>query len=313
MQIARNFPRCIESTSLSCDALTEASGMDSINLGSPEIPARRSRSRESGSAPRDGAAGFRSTVILGAPERLIAVQDTATLRRLVADRQYFGLDAQTLRAGAERALARLSATPPGEARLDVRSLGEDFRLDSPASSALQRELLMGGLLHPDGSGGYLPTRLFRQYALACVVAPLTRERAKALIDRACKLAVYVNADWATNPFQVKMIAVSGSYMSQRSQLSELSLSLVLRRRPEARTPDAPPLQGKDDALRQILEAVKSLSSFVLVRFAPDSQSVPRPFSVVFQHSNDVVLESAVPPMERFRAWGASIGRRLASR
>jgi hypothetical protein len=287
--------------------------MDLINLGSPEIPARKSRSRESGSPPREGATGFRSTVILGAPERMIAVQDTASLRRLVADRHYFGLDAQALRAGAERALARLSAKPPGEARIDVRNLGEDFHLDGPASSALQRELLMGGLLHPDGAGGYLPTRLFRQYALACVVAPLTRERAKALIDRACKLAAYINSDWGTNPFQVKMVAVSGSFMSQRDQLSELSLSLVLRRRPEAPMPDAPPLQSKEEALRQILEAVKSLSSFILVRFAPDSQSVQRPFSVVFQRSNDVVVEPAVPPMERFRAWGASIGRRLASR
>ena len=287
--------------------------MDSITLGSPEIPARKPKSRDSGSAPPEGVAGFRSTVILGAPERLIAVQDTASLRRLVADRQYFGLDAQTLRAGAERALARLSAKPPGEARIDVRSLGEDFLLDGPASSALQRELLMGGLLHPDGSGGYLPTRLFRQYALACVVAPLTRERAKALIDRACKVAAHINADWVTNPFQVKMVAVSGSYMSQRNQLSELSLSLVLRRRPEARTPEAPPLQDRDDALRQILEAMKSLSSFVLVRFAPDSQSVQRPFSVVFQCRSDVVVEPAAPPMERFRAWSASIGRRLASR
>jgi hypothetical protein len=287
--------------------------MDGINLRSPEVPARKSKSRSSPANTEEAGSGFRSTVILGEPERAIGLQDTANLRRLVADRRYFGLDAQTLRAGAERTLARLSAKSPGEARIDARSLGEDFRLDTPASSALQRELLMGGLLHPHGAGGYLPTRLFRQYALACVVAPLTRERARYLIDRACQLVMHVNADWVTNPFQVKMIAVSGSYMSQRDQLSELSLSLVLRRRPEAKAPDAPALQEKDDALRQIVEAMKSLSSFVLVRFAPDSQSVQRPFSVVFQHSKEVAADPVVAPLERFRAWSMSIGRRLASR
>jgi len=143
--------------------------VDLINLGSSDIPARKSDSRPLPSTPREAAGGFRSTVILGAPDRSLALQG-ATIRRLVADRTYFGLEAQALRAGAERALARLSAKPPGQSRIDVRSLGEDFRLDPAASSALQREFLMGGLIHPDGAGGYLPSRLFRQYALACVVA-----------------------------------------------------------------------------------------------------------------------------------------------
>ncbi len=167
-------------------------------------------------------------------KRLIAFQGATKLRRLVANRRYFGLDAQAFRAGAERALARLSATPPEQARIDAHSLGEDFRLDPPGSSALQSELLMGGLLRPDGAGGYLPTRRFQQYALACVVAPLSRTRAKALIDRACGLASRINAEAVRNPFQIDMVAVSGGYMSRHDQLSELSLWLIVAPRKEAR-------------------------------------------------------------------------------
>jgi hypothetical protein len=306
--MARGPLRGIETTSLSCDALLEASDVDLINLGSSDIPARKSNSRSSPSAAVEAASGFRSTVILGAPDRSLALQG-ATIRRLVADRTYFGLEAQALRAGAERALARLSAKAPGQRRIDVRSLAEDFHLDGPATSALQREFLMGGLLHPDGAGGYLPTRLFRQYALACVVAPLSRARARALIAEACGLAERINAEWVSNPYQLKMVAVSGNYMSQREQLSELSLSLVLGRRREARAPGTPPLQDKDDALRQILEALNALSSFIVVRIVADGQTVQRPFGVVFRRNDDVV-ESPPPPLNRFRAWSASLTRRL---
>ncbi len=309
--MARGLPRGIEATSLSCDALLEASDVDLINLGSSDNSARKSNSRPSPSAAGEAASGFLSTVILGAPDRSLELQG-ATIRRLVADRTYFGLEAQALRAGAERTLARMSAKPPGQSRIDVRSLGEDFLLDAPASSALQRELLLGGMLHPHGAGGFLPTRLFRQYALACVVAPLTRARAKALIGQACGLAERINAEWVSNSYQIKMAAVSGNYMSQREQLSELSLSLVLGRRREARTPGSPPLQNKDDALRQILKALHALSSFIVVRIVADGQSVQRPFGVVFRR-NDDVGHSTPPPLDRFRAWSASITRRLASR
>jgi hypothetical protein len=206
----------------------------------------------------------------------------------------------------------LSAKAPGQNRIDVRSLAEDFHLDAPATSALQREFLMGGLLHPDGAGGYLPTRLFRQYALACVVAPLSRTRAKALIAEVCGLAERINAEWVSNPYQLKIIAVSGHYMSQREQLSELSLSLVVGRRREARVPGASPLQDKDAALRQIVEALHAMSSFIVVRIVADGQTVQRPFGVVFRRNHDVV-ETPEPPLNRFRAWSASITRRLASR
>jgi hypothetical protein len=280
--------------------------------GASYIAARNSNSHRSTSGSSAAVTALSSTVILGVPNRLIASQGGAKLRRLVADRQYFGLEAPALRAGAERSLAHLSTRPPEQARIDVRSLGEAFRLDVPASWELLRALLMGGLLYPDGSGGYLPTRHFREYALACVVAPLSRGRAKALIERACGLAARINADWVGNPLQIGTVAVSGSYMSRLDQLSELSLWLILHWRRDARSQRAASSLSKDDALRQILEPMNALSSFMVVRIVADKQAVPRPFSVAFQ-AHEAVMDSSVPPLERFRDWSASITRRLASR
>jgi len=285
--------------------------MDLINLRSSQIPTRSSNSRRSSRGADEEPIGFRSTAILSAPEKVIAFQGATKLHRLFANRRYFGLDAQAFRAGAERALARLTAKP-SQARIDAHSLGEDFRLDAAASSALQSELLMGGLLRPDGAGGYLPTRRFQQYALACVVAPLSRARAKALIDRACEVAARINADAVRNPFQIDMVAVSGGYMSRHDQLSELSLWLIVDPRKEGQMRRGAPSLSKEDAYRMILEPINSLSSFVVAQIVANRQAVQRPFSVVFQAS-EPATDSPVPPWERFRDWSASIARRLASR
>jgi hypothetical protein len=145
-----------------------------------------------------------------------------------------------------------------------------------------------------------------------VVAPLPRTRARALIDRACRRATRINSDWVRNPFRIEIVAVSGCYMSRRDQLSELSLSLVLGRRPEA--PPAPsrhPL-SEDDAQREILDAVNALSSFIVTRIVPDREAVQRPFSVVFQADDDLV-DTSVAGWDRFRDWSASITRWLALR
>ena len=285
--------------------------MDLINLGSSQVPARGANSRRTAAAPGAVAPGFLATVILGSPEGAIDLH-APSVRRLVADRRYFGLEAQDFRAGAERSLARLSAKSPEDAHIDVNSLGEDFGLDGAATSALHKELLMGGMLHPDGRGRYVPTRLFRQYALACVVAPLSRKRAKALIDRACELAGHINTDWVDNPFQVRKVVVSGSYMSQREKLSELSLSLVLHWRNEVPPAGATSPPGKEEAMRQIVAAVSALSSFIVVRVVQSSDAVQRPFGIVFKHSKHNVAPSE-PPKGRLRAWSEAISRRLALR
>jgi len=217
-----------------------------------------------------------------------------------------------LRAGAARALARISKQPPEQAWIDVHSLGNDFKLDALTGEALLRAFLTAGLLHPDGTGAYRPTDIFREYAAACVVAPLPRARAKALIIRACRQAARINSDLAQNPFQIDMVAVSGSYMSRRDQLPELSLSLSLRRRREARIPRSRSSLSRRDALCQILKSMNSLSSFIAVRIVTNSQAVQRPFSVVFQASEDV-SDFSISAWDRIRDWSLSICGWLALR
>ncbi len=284
--------------------------MDPSNTGSSHIPTSGSKSRQ---LPRESSAAqeFHSDATAAAsPGRLIAAPDGDGRRRLIADQKYFGLEAGALRSGAARALTRISRQAPERERVDVRSLGEDFHLDSAASSALLSALLGGGMLYPDGIGRYRPTRLFREYALASVVAPLSRERAKALVERACALIASINSDWDRIPFQIEMVAVSGSYMTRRDQLPELSLSLVLCPRAESRKPWSGPLLGKDDGLRRVLEALRALSSFIVVRIAVDRKTVQRPFSVVFQ-IDDNQMDASAAGWDRFREWSASVTRWLA--
>jgi hypothetical protein len=233
--------------------------------------------------------------------------------RLLANERYFGLEAFALRAGMQRVLKRISTHAPEQPRITARSLGEDFYLDAAASGKLLHAFLAGGLILGDDRGGcYCPTERFREFALARVVVPLSRARAKELIATACRVATRINADWDRNPFLIETIVVSGSYMSRRDPLQELLLWLVLRRRSQIRARNWNPWVSKGDGLRQILAKVKALSSFIVVRIVSDKQNVPRPFSVVFQASEHVI-ESSLPAWERVRDLTASISRRLGSR
>ena len=234
-------------------------------------------------------------------------------RRLIADQQYLGLAANVMRGGAARTLARLSSHPAGQAWIDLRSLGADFHLDAGPSAALLSAMLAGGMLYPVGAGRYHPTRQFREYALATVVAPLPRERAKALIERACKVTGRINAEWSQLPFQIEMMAVSGSYMTRRDQLTDLILSLALHRRTVPKTANSPVLPSKDEASRRIVDSLQALSSFIVVRIVADRTKVQRPFSVVFQAGTD----APEPQVERWdnklRDWSASVTRWFAMR
>jgi hypothetical protein len=164
------------------------------------------------------------------------------------------------------------------------------------------------LLLSDGPGSYRPTARFREYALADVVMPLTRAHARELLDGARKIAKRINANWMRNPYEIRMILVSGSYMSRTERLAEVSLWVILRRRGEARTRREDRM-SKSDAMRQIAAALRELSSFLIVRVAPDRQGVPRPFSMVFEADDD--FPDSTHSWERFREWGASISRRLS--
>jgi len=231
------------------------------------------------------------------------------IRRLIADQQYFGLDALALHTGAKRMLVRIDSQGPQQARIEVRSLGNDFRLGAAASRKLLSELVAGGLLHRDDAGCHRATALFREYALACVVAPLSRARAKTLIDRASELAARINAGWRRNPHVIQTVAVSGSYMTRRDPLHELSLWLVVRQRRQTQWQRWKPSVSNDDGLRQIGAAMKALSSFVVVRVAADRQRVQRPFTVAFEASDDA-MEGPLVGLEKLWETSASFSRRL---
>ena len=229
-------------------------------------------------------------------------------RRLVADEQYFGLDARVLRAGLDRVWREL----PHHAPIDVATLGEGLRLGVDEAGRLADALLKGGLLVPEAGGRYRPTALFREYSRAVVVAPLSRDRAKVLLEQARELTAEINGDWVANPLRVKVVAVSGSYMSRRRHLPDLCLWVVLRRRAKVRNRPWKRALGRSDALREILRAFGALSSFIVVRVVTDPQDVPRPFAIVWQADDDVVA-AHLHTWDRFRDWGASISRRLTEK
>lgn len=267
------------------------------------------------SGSRDGARerGDVSTRVLAEGEAPIPVAESATapkIKRLIADQRCFGLEALAFREGAERLLARIAAQDqPG---VDVRSVRTDFLLDDAGSWTLLRTLLVAGLLQPDGTGRYRPTARFNDYARACVVAPLSRARAKRLIERAVSVAARINAGWTQNPYQIQEIAVAGSYMSRSDPLPELSLWLVLQKRAETRALRRKASPAHDHAVHQIVAAMRALSSFIVLRVARDRQGVQRPFILVFEAEEETSARP-VPTWERVREWGASIGRRLAPR
>jgi hypothetical protein len=68
--------------------------------------------------------------------------------------------------------------------------GRDFALDTTQGDALVNEFVGEGLLEPpnERSAGYGLTREFFALAVARVVEPLPRSRAKLLLTEACMLA-----------------------------------------------------------------------------------------------------------------------------
>jgi hypothetical protein len=240
----------------------------------------------------------------------VAASTGARKLRLISDQHYFGLPAPAFNAGAQRMLERIGGQPQNQARVDLECVGHDFLLEPAESLALLRAMLAGGLLLPDGTGYYRPTPRFREYAIAQLVAPLSRSRARMLVDAVCDLAAQINTDWARNPFEIKLVAVSGAYMSRSRELPELSVWLVLRPRTDKQSRRWRPMVTKGAGLREILAAVSSQSSFIVARIVAHKSVVPRPFCVVFQAAESFEVE--VPPSQRLREWGASLGELIGA-
>ena len=237
--------------------------------------------------------------------------DNMTIRTLVLQRLQFGVEPLAFRRGATRVLSQIAGRRPEEARVTVEDLRKAFRLDGAGAEALLRALVASRLLErANTTSNYRLTERFREFALARIVPPLERARAKRLIERAGILAAQINAKWTHNPFAIAMIAVSGSYMSRSRKLPELSLWLIVR----PRTPGGARVwersSSKGDGVRRICDAVRSLSSYIVVRLVTDTESLPRPFIIAFRGDD---MPAPPPIFVVLREWSDSVRRRIGRR
>jgi hypothetical protein len=206
-----------------------------------------------------------------------------TARTLVADKQYYGLEATRLLQAATRVLLRVAGMPPERARVSARHLQQDFAVNTMQGQVLVREFVEGGLLQRHGhQDDFQLTPRFLEVASARVVEPMTRAKAKQIVAVACKTALRINADWTRNPVMVDALAVSGSYMSRSDKLSDLMLGIVVKKRPaQSRFSFWRKMNTSDGAI-QIQNEFRELSSFVNAYIAIDTQGLVRPFSIVFR-------------------------------
>jgi hypothetical protein len=204
---------------------------------------------------------------------------------LVTKRTYFGgLDALQLRAATGRVLSRLHGLPAHRAVVRIDVLEQDFRVTPGASRELAAQLVASGLLRrldPIGNE-YGITDRFRQYAVARIIEPLPRTRAKMLLEHLADLAAHFNRTALQNKYEIEAIAVFGSYMSLERDLPELALGVTGRHRMPARRPADGRATRFTEGHERIRELLEVQSHFVRVRFFRHLHDVPRPFGVVFK-------------------------------
>lgn len=210
-------------------------------------------------------------------------------RTLVTRRLYFGLDALRLREASGRVLSRVVGLPPERANVSGVDLRRDLGVDTVLAQSVVGEMVAEGLLCPrdDSSEHYRITERFAALAMARVVEPLSRARARAIVARACLLARAINDEWSRNPMMVEAIAPFGAYLSREPELDALPLGIVVTVRPASRRARFR-MHEKPDGARAIRAAFRELSSFVEPLLVTAVSDLPRPHAVVFQAD----LESA---------------------
>ena len=207
-----------------------------------------------------------------------------TLSTLLTHEQYFGLDAWTLRDGVKRLLTSPAAR--GDGRIGVGDVASAFRLDETGARRLVEQWLAHRLVRADGADRYRISRRLRPYAMARIVEPLERARARRLLREVRDLARTINAQWRRNALVIGTVAVSGSYMSRRQKLGKLYIWLVVQPRPVASPGRRGSVTGISDGAREILDAVEQLSSYMVPRVVADRRRIERPFSVIFEAADE---------------------------
>jgi hypothetical protein len=235
------------------------------------------------------------------------------IRTLVSNQRYFGLEPIEFRRGAGRALARVEGVAPDSVPMSAQTLSADFKLEPIAADALLESLLSKGLLQasPGHFGDYRLTQLFVEFALARVVPPLPRDRAKEVLEQACRLAAKINAEWTANPLVIHLLAVSGAYMTRSNRVGELVLWPLVKRRAVVRPRSFGAWMTTSDGIREIGTALRELSTFILVRVVTEKTSIERPFAVPFRDYYDAVRASSAP--SSFWRWSSSLRRQRRHR
>jgi hypothetical protein len=176
---------------------------------------------------------------------------------------------------------------PSRASISAEDLRRDFGLDTVVGRATVEAMVADGLLRPRSSvpSEYRVTGRFVEYANARVVEPLPRPRARAIVARACDLAMEINDGWTRNPLEIGAVAPFGVYLSREPHLDGLPLGVVLRMRPVSRRARFRMLP-KADGVREVRAAFKALSTFAEIRLATAVDQLPQPCAIVFQVDAD---------------------------
>jgi hypothetical protein len=206
------------------------------------------------------------------------------VRTLVSHQRYFGMEPTALRHGAGRVLLRVAGLPPERARVTAHRVREDFGVDTVEGDILVHQFVEGGLLEPYGerAGDYRVTERFVEFASARVVAPLPRVRAKQLLEQACRRVEEINEEWTRNPVAIESLAVTGDYMTRQHELADLTLWVIVRPRAKTRVPRWARPPTKHEGAVAIRNALRELSSFIVVHLVTERTYVPRPFSIAYQ-------------------------------
>lgn len=206
-------------------------------------------------------------------------------RTLLTHRLYFGVNAQRLREGSGRVLARVVGLAPERARVSAHHVLQDFGMDAAEGQALIGAFVAEGLLQPRAGrqGDYVPTERLVEMATARVVDPLPRPQARLIVGQAGEVVGRINAEATRNPLAIKAVAVFGSYMSLDDELADLELAAVVR----ARASSAlrlrwRPMATKAEGASEIRHALRALSPFVHAQVVTELRAVPRPFALVYQ-------------------------------
>jgi hypothetical protein len=230
-------------------------------------------------------------------------------RRLVAGHRYFGVEARALRAGLGVLLAR--TTGVSNAPMSPSVLCEIFRLDRENGDALMRALAAGGLVRVHGDARFTPSARVREYAQAIVVAPLSRARAKMLVDHYARArrAHQCRVDPRAVPHPARRRI--GQLHDPPRQLSDCDCPWCCATVPTCAS--AASARSRIEATRCARSSRRSArrarSSWCAS--VADRHSIERPFTLVYHADDETTTE--LDAWERFRSFKASISRRLVGK